>query len=220
MNTIKNFEIIEIYNIRTKMFDNLIKAYIYKRKHYKNIIQSANYKRIHMEWLITKTNEDSNIIKYLNIAFRSKSLAYREYIIASNMEMIHLQSMIDKVNIVKKLNEEQIKEEYKIGREMEINKLSIELCNSDWTETEKKTLNEYYINIDKHDDDFESNLNKFRENIFDIENIDNKKKETEIDKKIINFDIKYKEYMKEFNKLQLSLPSMLSGTQYKILNNS
>ena len=103
------------------------------------------------------------IIKYLNEAFKAKSLSYREYILASNMEMIHLQSMIDKINIVKKLNEEQIKEEYNIDREMETNKLSIELCNSDWTESEKKTLNEYYINIDKHDDDFESNLNKFRE---------------------------------------------------------
>ena len=61
MNTIKNFEIIEIYNIRTKMFNNLIKAYIYKRKHYNSIIQSANYKRIHMEWLITKTNEFKSI---------------------------------------------------------------------------------------------------------------------------------------------------------------
>ena len=218
MNTIKNFEIIEIYNIRTKMFNNLIKAYIYKRKHYNSIIQSANYKRIHMEWLITKTNENSNIIKYLNIAFRSKSMAYREYIIASNMEMIHLQSMIDKVNIVKRLNEEKIKEEYNIGREIEINKLSIDLCNSDWTENEKKTLNEYYLNIDKYDDDFEFNLNKFRENIFDIENIDNKKKETEMDKKIINFDTKYKEYIEEFKKLQSNLPSIAPGTQYKILN--
>ena len=220
MNTIKNSEIIKIYNIRTEMFDNLINAYIYKRKHYNNIIQSANIKRIHMEWLFTKIDENSKILKYLNMAFRSKSLACREYIIASNMEIIHLQSMIDKVNIVKRLNKEQIKEEYNIGREIEINKLSIELCNSDWTENEKKTLNEYYINIDKYDDEFEDNLNKFRENIFNIENSDNKKKEVEINKKIIDFDNKYKEYIEEFNKLQSKLPNMLPGTQYKILNNS
>ena len=46
----------------------------------------------------------------------------------------------------KRLNEEQLKEEYNINREIEINKLSIELCNSDWTESEKETLNEYYKN--------------------------------------------------------------------------
>ena len=176
MSSIKNLEIENVYKIRTKMFEYLTKAYIYKRKHYSSIIQSANYKRIHMENLIEYTNKDSEIIKYLNEAFKAKSLSYREYILVSNMEMIHLQSMIDKVNIVKRLNEEQIKEEYNIGREIEINKLSIELCNSDWTESEKKTLNEYYINIYEYDNNYESNLDKFKDNIFNIENSNNKKK--------------------------------------------
>ena len=39
-----------------------------------------------------------------------------------------------------------------------------------------------------------------------------------MDKKIINFDTKYKEYIEEFKKLQSNLPSIAPGTQYKILN--
>ena len=132
--------------------------------------------------------------------------------------MIHLQSMIDKVNIVKRLNEEQLKEEYNINREIEINKLSMELCNSDWTESEKETLDEYYKNIYEYDNDYESNLNKFKNNIFNIENSNNKKKETEADKKIANFEKEYTDYIQKFNELQSNLPSIISGTQYKIKN--
>ena len=85
MSSLKDSKIETVYKTRTLMFEYLIKAYIYKRKHYSNIIQSANYKRIHMENLIEYTKKDSRIIKYLNTAFKAKSLSYREYILASNM---------------------------------------------------------------------------------------------------------------------------------------
>ena len=164
MTTINDNITYNLYKKRNEMYGFLIDSYKIKRDYFNEIIKGSNMKRLYILNLLKNSTESSDINNLIIEAYTQKVRLLREQIVAANMEFIHLKSMIDKVTCVKNLNMEQLNN-YNSVRELEILKLSNGL-SGDWTDSEKKTIDEYKSNMTAINDELNNNINNICNKIY------------------------------------------------------
>ena len=111
--------------------------------------------------LIELYSKRSKMFDSLAEAYEAKKDYFRIVVLTANMERIHYGSMMGKVFKVKELNEEQRSGRYNLERELEIGKLSKGLCNSDWDDSEKKTMVNYHNKMENYNNKFREKMTVF-----------------------------------------------------------
>lgn len=122
------------------------------------------------EKILNFYNKRTKLCETLMEAYEAKKDYYRMLVLNSNMDRIHFESMINKVEVVKKLNETQINKQYNINREKEIVEKFKELNYSDWTEDEKKTKKYYSDQLEKLNTLFIKKMDKVKYLQYELHN--------------------------------------------------